>query len=213
MATGADGAAEVHRVRRVAPSDVATLVEVLARSFDDDPVSHYLFRGDRRRWRGLRRFFDIELRRRYLVHGEAWTTVDRVGAALWMPPQRPRPAGRELLRLALVAGDMLGVGRDIPAVVRFFAEVERARPVPAHWYLGVLGVDPPCQRTGVGSELVVEVLGRADEQGVPSYLETSKEENLAFYARHGFAVTGELHAPAGGPTLWLMWRDPRPPSR
>jgi len=55
------------------------------------------------------------------------------------------------------------------------------------------------------------VLGRVDREGMPAYLETSKERNIAFYARHGFAVTGEVSAPAGGPTLWLMWREPRPP--
>ena len=191
-------------------ADVASLVGVLTRAFDDDPISHYLFRGDRRRARGLRRFFDHQLRHQYLVNGEAFTTDDLVGAALWMPPGRLRPGVRDVLGLALVLTDVLGAGRELPKVARLLAEVERARPTEHHWYLGVLGVDPPSQRTGVGSALVSEVLHQIDAEGSPSYLETSKEENLAFYGRHGFVVKGELQAPAGGPTLWLMWRDPRP---
>ena len=213
VTAGAEGASANHRVRPVREADVARLVEVLTRAFDDDPISHYFFRGDRRRERGLRRFFDIQMRHQYLVNGEAWTTDDLGGAALWMPPGRPRPGVRDLLRLALLVTDLLGVGREAPQVARLLAEVERARPSEPHWYLGVLGVDPPRQRTGVGGALLAEVLGRVDEEGMPSYLETSKEENLSFYGRHGFVVTGEVHAPADGPTLWLMWRDPRPPER
>jgi len=202
-----------HPVRRVGVPDVAALVEVLARAFDDDPISHYFFRGEQRRTRGLRRFFDLQLRHEYLANGDAWTTADLAGAALWMPPGARRPGVRDLVRLMPLLTDLLGVGRDAPHVARLLADLERARPAERHWYLGVLGVDPSRQRTGVGSALVTAVLDRVDSEGLPTYLETSKEENLAFYGRHAFAVTGEIHAPHGGPTLWLMWRDPRPPGR
>ena len=80
-----------HVVRRVVPSDVATLVEVLARAFDDDPVPQWLFRGDRRRRRGLRKFFAIQLRHTYLERGEVFTTEDLAGVAMWSPPGRARP--------------------------------------------------------------------------------------------------------------------------
>jgi GNAT superfamily N-acetyltransferase len=198
-------------VRRIEDADVARVVEVLVRAFDDDPIAHYFFRGERRHDRGLRRFFDLQLRREYLAAGEAWTTEDLAGGALWSPPGRPRPGVRDLLRLLPLLGDLLGVGRDAGNVARLLAEVERARPAELHWYLGVLGTDPPRQRTGVAGALLGAVLPRVDAEGLPAYLETSKEENIAFYARHGFDVTGEMRARGGGPTLWLMWRRPRPP--
>ena len=69
----------------------------------------------------------------------------------------------------------------------------------------------PGPGSGIGRSLVEPVLQRADRDGVPAYLESSKERNIAFYARHGFEVTGQIHTPRGGPTLWLMWREPRPP--
>ena len=56
------------------------------------------------------------------------------------------------------------------------------------------------------------VLGLCDRDGVPASLESSKERNVPFYRQHGFEVTKELRLPKGGRSLWLMWRDPQPPS-
>jgi len=199
-----------HAVRRVVPSDVPTLVEVLARAFDDDPVPQWLFRGDRRRRRGLRTFFTIQLRHMYLERGEVYTTGDLAGAAMWSPPGRQRPGWRDLMRLVPVMPYLTGLGRDTPEAARLLSAVDAARPREAHWYLATLGTDPDRQRSGVGSALLRAVLDNVDIEGLPAYLESSKETNLAFYGRHGFEVTGEIRTPRGGPTLWLMWRRARP---
>ena len=201
-----------HVVRRVAPSDVGTLVEVLARAFDDDPVPRWLFRGDRRRRRGLRAFFAIQLRHTFLERGEMYTTEDLAGAALWSPPGRARPGWRDLVRLVPVVPYLTGLGRDAPEAARLLSAVDAARPRDPHWYLATLGTDPDRQRTGVGSALLRSVLHEVDAEGLPAYLESSKESNLSFYNQHGFEVTGEIRTPRGGPTLWLMWRHARPPA-
>ncbi|HLN43440.1 MAG TPA: GNAT family N-acetyltransferase [Acidimicrobiales bacterium] len=201
-----------HVVRRVVPSDVGTLVEVLARAFDDDPVPQWLFRGDRRRRRGLRAFFAIQLRHTYLERGEVYTTEDLAGAALWSPPGRARPGWRDLVRLVPVMPYLTGLGRDAPEAARLLSAVDAARPRDPHWYLATLGTDPDRQRTGVGSALLGSVLHEVDAEGLPAYLESSKESNLSFYNQHGFEVTGEIRTPRGGPTLWLMWRQARPPA-
>ncbi len=64
----------------------------------------------------------------------------------------------------------------------------------------------------MGSALLRSVLHEVDAEGLPAYLESSKESNLSFYNQHGFEVTGEIRTPRGGPTLWLMWRQARPPA-
>jgi ribosomal protein S18 acetylase RimI-like enzyme len=200
----------VDGVVRAAPADIGVLAAVLARAFDDDPLSRYLF-GPRFRAAGLARFFSIQLRHTYLRHAEVWTTEDRAGAALWAPPTMPRPGAGDLLRILPVVPFLSIWGRKTPDVVRLLAAYERARPRQTHWYLGTLGTDPDRQGAGVGSALLRVVLDRLDVEAVPAYLESSKERNLSFYARHGFEVTGEIHTPRG-PTLWLMWREPRPPA-
>lgn len=196
--------------RRAGAQDVAVLSAMLARAFDDDPLSLYLFGAPRRRAVGLAKFFALQLRHTYLRHGEVWTTTDRAGAALWAPPSMPRPGAMDLVRILPVLPYLSIWGRKTADVVRLLAAYERARPREEHWYLGTLGTDPDRQGQGVGSELLRVVLDRLDHEGLPGYLESSKERNLAFYGRHGFEVTGEIVTP-GGPTLWLMWRAPRPP--
>ncbi|HXQ44487.1 MAG TPA: GNAT family N-acetyltransferase [Acidimicrobiales bacterium] len=199
-------------VVQAAPGDVGVLSTVLARAFDDDPLSLYLFGRPRLRAAGLARFFSIQLRHTYLRHGEVWTTPDRAGAALWAPPTMPRPGAMDLVRILPVAPYLSVWGRKTPDVIRLLAAYERGRPRQAHWYLGTLGTDPDRQGHGVGSALLRVVLDRLDTEGVPAHLESSKESNLSFYARHGFEVTGEITTPRG-PTLWLMWREPRGPHR
>ena len=180
------------------PADVETLVEVLARAFDDDPVPQWLFRGDRRRRRGLRTFFAIQLRHTYLERGEVFTTQDLAGAALWAPPGRARPGWRDLVRLVPVMPYLTGLGRDTPEAARLLSAVDAARPQEPHWYLATLGTDPDRQRTGVGSALLRSVLDGVDAEGLPAYLESSKESNLAFY---------------GQPRVRGDRRDPHPPGR
>lgn len=90
-----------------------------------------------------------------------------------------------------------------------------ARPSAAirggeHWYLAALGTDPEAQGRGLAAAVLAPVLDGCDTDGLGAYLESSKEQNLPFYARHGFAVTGTIDLSRGGPRLWTMWRDPRP---
>lgn len=198
--------------RRAIDEDVGSLVEVLGRAFHDDPVACFMFATDRRRRRGLRRFFGIQLRHMYMADGEVWTTDDLAGAALWAPPGKPKPGWRDLWHLSPLLRELVFLGRRLPDAANLLAEVDRRRPRQPHWYLATLGTEPARQGKGVGSALLSPVLERCDQEGLPAYLESSKERNLAFYGRHRFEVTGSFDAPGGGPRLWFMWREPRPPT-
>ena len=95
-----------------------------------------------------------------------------------------------------------------PTAVRGMMQIDGAHPSEPHYYLAVLGTEPELQGGGIGSALMRPVLDMCDRDEVPAYLESSKERNIAFYARHGFRVTREMKLPKG-PPVWLMWRDPR----
>jgi ribosomal protein S18 acetylase RimI-like enzyme len=193
-------------MRRARPADVPALAQMLARAFMDDPVARWACRPDDLRPAMLERFHATRMRQ-LLAHEEVWITAELTSAAVWAPPKQwgltPREDAalargllhpRLLARLPVIAAGLLGVERKHPRR-------------PPHWYLAVLGTDPSVQGRGLGSAVLGPVLEQCDNDGVGAYLESSKERNIDFYARHGFRVTGELRLPRG-PIMWAMWREP-----
>ncbi len=193
-------------VRRAVPSDAEVLSASLARAFDDDPVMSWMFPDEEARARRLPRMFRAMFTHIGLPRGEVYTTGDLAGAALWVPPGTWPFTRREQLRL--LPSTMGGLGRRVLTAARFELMLEARHPRQPHWYLSILGTDPARQGKGVGSALLRPVLERCDTEGLPAYLESSKEQNIAFYARHGFEVTGELSIEQT-PSVWGMWRPPR----
>ena len=194
-------------VRRATAADVPALAPVLARAFLDDPIACWSIPPDRLRPRLLERTFATRLRQA-LRHDEVWTVAGREGAAIWLPPTRWRSRVRDDAELARAVFHPRLLPR-LPMVVWGMTGIERRHPPrPLHWYLAVLGTDPVAQGRGVGAALLRPVLDRCDEDGLGAYLESSKESNIAYYARFGFRVTAVARLPRG-PRAWLMWRDPR----
>jgi ribosomal protein S18 acetylase RimI-like enzyme len=193
-------------VRRATADDLPALTNALARAFMDDPVARWSCQPERLRMSVLERFHGTRLRQ-LLAHDDVWTTGDRAGAALWAPPRRWRSTAREDLALTRSVA-RLRLAPRLPFTVAGMLGIERRHPLtPDHWYLAVLGIDPRAQGQGLGSAVLRPVLERCDADGIGAYLESSKERNIDFYARHGFRVTGELSLPRG-PAMWPMWRDP-----
>lgn len=193
--------------RRATTADLPRLATSLARAFQDDPIARWSCPPDALRPRMLRRFYAIRLRQ-VLRHDEVWVDPDLTGGALWLPPGEWRTTPKEDAELArsLLFPRLLP---RLPMVTWGFTGIERRHPPsPPHWYLSILGTDPAAQGRGIGSTLLRAVLDRCDEDGVGAYLESSKETNIAFYARHGFRVREEVRLPRG-PQAWLMWREPR----
>jgi GNAT superfamily N-acetyltransferase len=187
------------------PTDVPALEDVLQAAFWDDPLTAFLFPDERSRsWRSALMFRAVLLHH-YVPMRTVWTTSDQAGVAMWAPPDHWKLTPREVLRSLPTA--LRGLGVRMRTSVRLLAEVDRHHPTQPHWYLGVLGTDPPRQGRGIGSALMAPVLERCDREGLPAYLESSKESNIPFYGRHGFVVTRELRAP-GAPPLYAMWREP-----
>jgi GNAT superfamily N-acetyltransferase len=99
-------------------------------------------------------------------------------------------------------------GRNRMRGINLLAAVDKVHPHEPHWYLALLGTDPLVQGRGAGGRLLQPVLNIADNDGVLTYLETQKPENIAFYSRHGFTVADEISI-EGSPTVWTMRREPR----
>ena len=197
-------------VRPATTHDLPALSRTLARAFADDPVMTFLFPAPgRRRIERLAQFMALGSKGA-VAGGTAHTTAAISGGAIWLPPGHRQPP--LLAMLTQLPALVSALGRRTPAGAAVFSALQANHPKEPHWYLQILGTEPAEQGTGIGRALMAPVLERCDGEGVPAYLESSKERNVPYYERHGFRVTGELDLPKGGPRLWLMWRDPRPGS-
>lgn len=196
-------------VAPAARQQVRQLSRVLARAFYDDPVMSWILPDASVRERGLEQMFATMTRHHYLrTEGVEVAGGGHVGAAaLWDPPGRWKQTRLQELRM-------------MPTFIRAFgtkarrgqqvADMMKERhPEEPHWYLGVIGSDPTVRGTGFGQALMRSRLDRCDAEYAPAYLESSNPDNIPYYERFGFVVTGELTLPDGGPSLWPMWRDPR----
>ena len=188
--------------------DLSSIADALVSAFDDDPVMLHIFNKESGREKKMRALFASEMKRA-LKKGAVHTTPDgpAKGGAIWMAPGQWRTGGLELLgQLPL----MFAMGTSTTRALGVLSKMEKVHPTQPHWYLAILGTAKAQQGKGVGSALLEPILSKCDADGIPAYLESSKESNIAFYNRHGFEVTGEVKA-KNGPTLWPMWREPQPP--
>lgn len=197
-------------VRLATAADIPGMAGALSQSFATDPVMRWLFGDvDPRPMRYLTPFFASEARR-HLKHETVYTIDGHPGAAYWDPPDQWKTSTLGTLRLAPLI--LRGIGPRTLKALRGLARIEHAHSRhPAHYYLAVLGTLPAQQGKGVGSALLDPVLARCDADGLGAYLESSKQDNIPFYRRHGFEVVDEVAFPEG-PTVWPMWREPQPPN-
>jgi GNAT superfamily N-acetyltransferase len=198
-------------VRLATTDEIPELAAVLARAFAHDPFYAWIAgdapeRGQRMQdgWSGILRFGSAHLAHTY-------TTDDRAGVAIWLPPGQRGPSLLDSLRQMPALARLAGWGRlrkvgDAMAAL----EEHRRRHVPKpHFYLSALGVEPARQGEGIGTALVEPVLDHCDRTGTPAYLETAVARNVLLYERLRFNVVEEIDLPGTDIHGWLMIRRPR----
>jgi GNAT superfamily N-acetyltransferase len=188
-------------VRLATRSEVPALSRVLSRAFHDDPVYEWIFPDPQTRARRSPGMFAL-FTRQMLRHGAVLTDEARRGVALWRPHRLELGPIEEL---SFSLGMLRLLGRRASSIGRGFAPIEARHPREPHVYLPLLGTEPGHQGCGVGSSLLAPVLRMCDARGLPAYLESSKEDNIPFYRRHGFELLEPLEI-EGGPRVWPMKR-------
>jgi GNAT superfamily N-acetyltransferase len=195
-------------LRRAERNEAALLGEILADAFAEDPVFQWLIDPNvRNRDQRMLTFF-TSMSRTYLRQKKpCYIAGDGSAAAMWAAPGK---WALPMSEMALEAAPQTAAfGRRLQRALRTQLQIEALHPgSPKHWYLAYLGSRQDKQGQGLGSQLLREVLSKADADGVPAYLESSNERNVPLYERHGFKVVEELRALGKGPLVWRMWRDP-----
>jgi len=199
-------------VVRMAAAQRREVVDAVTRAFLDDPMWSCILPDREDRNTLLRPMWDALLGFA-AIYGEALTTAPCQGAACWIAPGNTKVTLWQLLRTGMaLPRAMLHLPKDARdrffPMMRFIEEGHRELMARSHWYLWALGIAPEAQRQGIGSALLRPILARAEAEGVPCYLETQTEGNVAFYRRSGFDVQDERREPVGHLPIWFMVRDP-----
>jgi len=184
-----------------------------ARSFYDDPFFVHLSAEPMLRARGLA----LYLRSHLAALGDtAVASCARdgagtlVGMCVWQKPGTyPLPVTAQAREMAGALWALIPRPPAVAKGLRYTLAMEKARPREDHWYLCLLAADPMAWRRGIGTALMEPSLEIIDGDGLPCYLETQKEANLAYYRRFGFEETARLTPSPGGPALFTMTRPVR----
>ena len=184
------------------------MTEVLTLAFNRDPVWGWAFPDEERRASQHRVFWRLFVDGA-LPHGWVWMTSDGGAVALWLPPGCPEFPPEIEAELEPVLIELLGAAQAA-VVIETFERFEEAHPTdPPHYYLSLLGTDREHRGRGVGMGLVAANLEALDAAAMPAYLESTNPGNDERYRRAGFEQVGEFGLPMDGPTVTMMWRQPR----
>jgi ribosomal protein S18 acetylase RimI-like enzyme len=192
-------------ISQAGPERVQRVVEVLARSFADDPIIRWPFPTDGSYEERCRELFRI-LDEPFAETGWLWEAGDAAGVALWIPPD----GEARFLEIEQETRDAIEATTEDGGVRyrAFWDWIEDHLPTELHWFLDHLAVAPEHRGEGLGRALVELGVGFARRDGVPAFLETARPGNVGYYERLGFRVVADEHAPDGGPRLWFMRFDP-----
>jgi GNAT superfamily N-acetyltransferase len=184
---------------------------MLGRAFRNYPLVPYYFPDQEHGKKVASLFGDISLYSG-LKYGEVYLTSPAVeGVAIWIPSENYPLSIFQLFRsvpLNKLFEFAISGGARLSKVGSYLDKQQRRLAPFRHHYLSVLGVDPLFQGQGFSSKLVKPILARLDKAGLPCYLETQDEKDVAIYQHFGFGVVEATTVPGTSLMCWAMLRHP-----
>jgi GNAT superfamily N-acetyltransferase len=195
-------------------SELNEVAQVAARAFHTDPFFIHLSPDAMLRARGLGIFFRGIAKNigpkglRYVARCNGQI----IGVAVYLPPGAyPLSVGLQVAQLATTVRALIVRPKALIDGTKYLAAMDKAHPKEEGYYLQLLATDPEFQGRGVGTALQAAVLEHCDQEQLHCYLETQKEDNLAYYRRFGHELRDTLRPVPSGPVLSTMLREPQGP--
>jgi GNAT superfamily N-acetyltransferase len=188
-------------VRTITAADEVRAIDTIVVAFAADPIARWCW-PDSHQYLTSMPDFTRAFGGGAFLHNGAHSTHDYAGAALWLSPnvhsdeealarswsaQFPHPRAT----ISSECSNRWGLTTRKP-----------------HWYLPMIGVDPPHQGKGYGGALLKYGLEQCDRDHIAAYLESTNPRNIPLHQRHGFEVLGKIQV-GSSPPLIPMLRAPR----
>jgi ribosomal protein S18 acetylase RimI-like enzyme len=196
------------RVRSMSAREMNVACQVIGLAFADNPSTLATVRGDRAKARSTmeRAMHVVKLSAsddHVLVAEQQGRLVGVLNAAQWPACQM---GAWQKLRTAPAM--LRAMGAALPRAAKMMSARARHDPGVPHWHIGPIGVPPEQQGRGIGKALLGSFLERVDEQGLPGFLETDVDRNVALYEQFGFTVIARQDILRIDTRF--MWRTPFP---
>lgn len=190
------------KARLLAPTDNLEIAETLARAFQTETGWSYVIPDPKLRAQRLAGAFHLFLQDEHRK-GAVFGTDGIEAVTLWRGPGQAHDSlwDRARLIIPFIQRLRFSIFRGLEVADL----IEKHLPKEPVWYLHYAGCDPAHQGKGFGGAAIRAGLERADEDGLPAYLETADEHNVALYQSFGFQVKHMWQVPEG-PQFWSMQR-------
>ena len=188
-------------------ADRDAVVETIVYAFNADPLWSWMFPDPRRRAEQHATVFGLYVDSA-MPRGGVWMS-DESGsaAAVFTPPGEPELSEDAEARVEPFMRESLGA--HAPAALETMHRFEAAIPKDqTFYYLSLLGTRADSRGRGIGMGLLAEITALADQDGQPTYLESTNPANNRRYERLGFKAQSRFTTPDGLHTVTTMWREP-----
>jgi ribosomal protein S18 acetylase RimI-like enzyme len=192
-------------IRPLAPDELDRACAVIGLAFADNPSTLATVRGDgRRAERTMRRVVRVAKLTRpashVLVADQSGEVVGVLNATPW-----PRCQLSVAQRLRMAPALARALATALPSAAKMMVARARHDPGTAHWHIGPIAVHPEHQGKGVGTALLGAFCAETEATGLPAFLETDVDRNVALYHKVGFEIV-DRETILGIDTRF-MWRD------
>jgi ribosomal protein S18 acetylase RimI-like enzyme len=171
-------------------SDKSLVLDILTKSFDTNRSVNYIVKQDKIRVQRVRALMDYSFEVCYLF-GEVFLSDDKRACALILYPDKKKTTLKSILLDIKLILSCVGLSNVKKALNRE-SKIKKIQPKEPMYYIWFIGVDPAYQNSGIGTELLNEVIEDSSRKKRPIYLETSTSKNIPWYKKFGFDVYNEL---------------------
>ena len=195
--------------RQLTLSDLESAAQVLAQSFEEDPLISFILPKQKTHVKTVAKFFSA-IGRLAIKNGLAFGVSEPLeGVAIWNFPDKPSisvsPKDLMIFLPLLFSYYPIGAQRALPVFHQIEANHKKYASEP-HFYLDNLGVLASARGKGLSSKLIRPFLQMADEQKVIAYTDTVTKSNVPLYEHFGFECVEENFIQETGITVHALRR-------
>lgn len=170
--------------------DKQLIINILTNPFQTNQSVNYLVQQDNKKIDRIRSLMDYSFEMCF-TSGEVFLSDDEKACALILYPDQKRTSLKSVMLDVKLIFNCIGIANIKKAMSRE-SKIKSIQPKMALYYLWFIGVDPEFQGSGIGSNLLKDVIAHSEEVNRPIFLETSTLKNLPWYKRWGFEIYHEL---------------------